>query len=267
MIDIFIPSYHRPRNIKTAKYFAGIGWNVKNIHVVIDSEADDREDYLHECKKMGVNLHIFDISEARQRFDFVHRKSQSRRGVGMARNMFYDIAKKLGISFYCVIDDDTISYQFRPFGVYKRMASLDDIRITVEYIKEFMQRQKIGVWGLSQTGDMFERYTEKLLRKKVMNTTFYDTRFIYRGERGVLDVDTSQFVGIMNDGLFTGSLASGVVLNQAMSAKQRGGLTDAYNENKLLSKSLIVPFQFPSLCYGQKQKRNRDHLRTPFEAP
>ena len=93
-----------------------------------------------------------------------------------------------------------------------------------------------------------------------MNTTFIDTRFIYRGERGVQDNDTSQFVGIMNEGYFTGSLSSGLVLNQVASATAKGGLTDLYNECKLLNKSLIVPIQFPSLCHAEKQKKNGGRL-------
>ena len=45
----------------------------------------------------------------------------------------------------------------------------------------------MGIFGLSQTGEMFERTNTTIMRKKVMNTTFYDTRFIYRGERGIQD--------------------------------------------------------------------------------
>ena len=256
MIDIFIPSYHRADNIKTAKYFIKMGYDPKKIHVVIDDETDDIDDYQVATAKMGVNLHIYDIEESRKRYDYIHRASISRRSAGQARNQFYDIVSDLGINFYLVIDDDTNTYECRPFGVYHRTAQLDELIDTFLGIKEFMQRQKIGCFGLSQTGDMFARTNEKIMRKKVMNTTFYDTRFIYRGERSVQDNDTSQFVGIMNEGFFTGSLASGIVLNQTTSATAKGGLTDLYNECKLLNKSLVIPIQFPSCCFAERQKRN-----------
>tara|TARA_R100001594_G_C3996696_1_gene253677 strand:- start:328 stop:1059 length:732 start_codon:yes stop_codon:yes gene_type:complete len=200
------------------------------------------------------------MEESRKRYDYIHRASKSRRSAGQARNMFYEFAKKLNIEFYLVIDDDTNHYQVRPFGVYVRTANIDDILSVFEGVKEFMQRQKIGVFGLSQTGDMFERYTIKKYRKKVMNTTFYNVKYIYRGERGIQDNDTSQFVGIMNEGYFTGSLSSGLVLNQMASATQKGGLTDLYNECKLLNKSLIIPIQFPSLCCAERQKKNGGRL-------
>ena len=254
MIDIFIPSYHRPNNIKTVKYFIKKGYDPKKLHVFIDDETDDIEDYKKETKKFGCNLHIFDMKESRARWNYTHRPSKTRRSAGQARNMFYDFAKKLDINFYIAIDDDTSTYEMKPYGVYKRVANLDEINKVFEGVREMMQRRRIGLFGLSQTGDSFTVPNTKVLRHKVMNTTFVDTRFIYRGERGKTDDDTSQFVGVMNEGYFTGSLASGLVLQQTPSAKAKGGLTDIYNESKLLSKSLEVPIQFPSLCYAQRQR-------------
>ncbi len=261
MIDIFIPSYQRSNNIKTAKYFVEkIGYNAKNIHVVIDDEADDIEQYTEECERLGCNLHIFNMQESIKRYDYVHRVSTLRRSAGQGRNMFYDIAKQLNIDFYIVIDDDTRQYEVKPFAVYMRGAILEDFEMVFEGVKEFMQRQKIGVFGLSQTGDMFAVPDNKMFRKKVMNTTFCNIKYIYRGEKSALDSDTSLFVNVMNEGLFTGSLGTGLALNPTSSATQKGGLTPTYNENRLLSKALVIPIQFPSLCHAERQKKNGGRL-------
>lgn len=260
LVPVFIPSYHRPDNVLTAKYFVKQGWDPKKIYVVIDSEADDKAEYEANCASLGVNLRVFDIEEGRRRFDFVHRASVSRRAAGLARNCFYEIAQAEGIDFYCVIDDDTDHFQIRPMAKYIRLANGEDIAAVFAAVREWMQKRHIGCWGLSQTGDLFEKRYFKLIRKKVMNTTFYDTRFIYRGERGVQDNDTSQFVGIMNEGYFTGSLGSGLILKQKPSATQAGGLTDLYHECKLLNKSLIAPIQYPSCIRAEKQVRNGGRL-------
>ena len=86
-----------------------------------------------------------------------------------------------------------------------------------------------------------------------------------------MDPDTSQFVGIMNEGLFTGSIADGLVLQQTPSAKQKGGLTELYNECKLLNKSLVVPIQFPSFAFAEKQEKNggrlHHHIRSRYLFP
>jgi len=260
MIDIFIPSYHRPYNLKTVRYFLKIGWNAKKIHLFIDSEADDRADYEVVAKKLGINLYVFDMDEARRRYDYVHRASVSRRSAGQARNMFYDYAKKLDIEFFMIQDDDTTGYQVKNYGKYLRKATLEDIMITFENIKIFMYKRRIGCFGISQTGDIIGGINKKLIRNKVMNTTFILTKYIYRGERGVQDCDTSQFATIMNEGLFTGSLADGIILSQTMSCTAAGGLTELYNECKLLNKALVTVIQYPSAIFAERQEKNGGRL-------
>lgn len=93
-----------------------------------------------------------------------------------------------------------------------------------------------------------------------MNTTFYLMPYVYRGERGVQDDDTSMFVGMLNEGYFAGSLQFGVILQQQQSATQAGGLTELYNECKLLNKAMITPIQFPSAIYGERQTMNGNRL-------
>lgn len=260
MIDIFIPSYHRPFNLKTVNYFLKIGYNAKNIHVFIDDITDDIQEYRDVSETEGFNLHIFDMEEARARFDYVHRASASRRSAGQARNMFYDKAEELGIDFYMVQDDDTQGYQIKRNGKYIRMANIEDINKTFEGVRSFMMKRHIGLFGVSQTGDFIGGKNKKLLRNKVMNTTFVLRDYIYRGERGVQDDDTSQFTAIMNNGLFTGSLGDGLVLLQTPSATAKGGLTDLYNECKLLNKALVCPIQFPSAIKAEKQAKNGGRL-------
>lgn len=268
-IDLFIPSYHRPHNIKTMKYFLSLGYSPKKIHVFIDSEADDKDEYEDEVvRKSGCNLVVFDMEEARRRYDYVHRASESRRSAGQARNMFMDYAISKGIDFYVVQDDDTNNYQVRPFGKYYKVAGLNEIVDTYNMIKDMMIKHRIGMFGLPQTGDVYSNeFNTRLYIRKVMNTTFYYMPLIYRGERGVQDDDTSMFVGVLNEGLFTGSLSYGLILLQTQSATQKGGLTDLYNECKLLNKSLITPIQFPSAIHAERQVQNgnRIHHRIKYK--
>lgn len=266
MIDVFIPSYHRADNLKTVKFLEKIDYDMKHVYVFIDDEADDRERYKAVAKQYGFRLVVFDMTEARKRFDYVHRASISRRSAGQARNMFQDYAKKKGIERYVVMDDDTKEFQFRVKGVYVHTASGDTVKRTFEMIAETMRRQRIGLFGVSQTGDFYGSLYLSMMRRKVMNVTFYDTRFIYRGERGVQDNDTSQFAGVLNEGLFTGSLADGINLQQTVSATAKGGLTDLYNECKLYNKAMVTPIQYPSAIRAERQVMNggRIHHRIDY---
>jgi len=256
LIDIFIPSYHRAENLKTVNYFLKIGYDKTKLHIFIDSDADDKEQYIEECYKKGINLFIFSQEEAVERYDYIHRPSPARRSAGQARNMFYDYAKEKGIDFYCVQDDDTNNYEIKRRGKYFRKATFEDIQIVFLSVRAMMLKYKLGCFGISQTGDFIGGSNKKILRNKVMNTTFINTKYIYRGERGIQDNDTSQFASIMNEGLFTGSLADGLVLQQTKSATAKGGLTDLYNELKLFNKSMVVPIQYPSSVFAERQEKN-----------
>lgn len=271
MIDIFVPSYHRPENQKTVKYYLKQGYDPSKLHVFLDSEADDIELYKSILFPQGVNVFVFDMNEARRRYDYIHRVSVSRRSAGQARNMMQDYAKDNGIDFYMVSDDDTDHYQERVKGRYIRLAGLEDLLYYFGMVEDFMRRHRIGLFGLSQTGDLYSQEELKVMRWKVMNTTFYLMPYIYRGERGIQDDDTSLFAGVYNEGLFTGSLASGVVLHQTPSATSEGGLTDLYNECKLLNKSLVCPIQFPSAIWAERQTMNGNrihhHINKRYLAP
>ena len=262
MVEIFVPSYHRPNNIMTARYFFKLGYDMSKLTVFVDDESDDIAEYCKACDAYGCNLYVFDMSEARRRYDYVHRPAKSRRSAGQARNMFHDYAIKKGIDFFCVIDDDTSMYNIRVGGYdnYKRTATLDDWLWMANETEDFMRQRHIGCFGWSQGGDLFENPIIRLFRKKVMNTTFYLHPYVYRGERGYGDDDTSQFVGMMNQGLFTGSYGIGCVLNQMPSAVQYGGLTELYNETKLLSKGILCPIQFPSAIHCERQTMNGNRL-------
>lgn len=74
------------------------------------------------------------------------------------------------------------------------------------------------------------------------------------------DDDTSMFVGICNEGLFTGTMNHAVVLQQTPSATQEGGLTDLYNECRLLNKALVTVIQFPSAIVAEYQPLNGGRL-------
>lgn len=260
MVNVFIPSYHRPRNIKTVRYLKSIGYDMSCVYVFIDDEADDRDGYEETAKKYGFHLVVFDMEEARERYDYVHRASISRRSAGQARNMFQDYARKNGIECYLVMDDDTSTFEFRVKGIYRKKASSETVRNTFEMMQEMIRKHKIGLFGLSQKGDLYGTMSMNIMRSKVMNATFYNTRYIYRGERGVQDDDTSQFVGVLNDGLFTGSLADGVILSQTLSATAKGGLTDLYNECRLYNKAMVTPIQYPSAIYAERQVMNGNRL-------
>lgn len=172
--------------------------------------------------------------------------------------MFQDYATEKDIDFYVVIDDDT--QMFTSYMQRHKLKDCDIIRRSFLAIEDLMRKRKIGVMGFPQQGDFLGGYKQGLFIRKVMNTTFYLLPYIYRGERGVQDDDTSLFTGIINEGLFTGTIQHSLVLQQVQSATQEGGLTDLYNECKLLNKALVTVIQFPSAIFAEKQESNGNRV-------
>lgn len=262
MVDIYVPSYHRPHNLLTVKWLKKVGYDMSKVTVFVDDETDDIEEYENVCADFGCNLEVFSISEARRRYDFVHRANSFRRCVGQARNMFQDYTKNKGKDFYCVIDDDTTHYEIKSLGRYnfRGMAKLDDFLWMAEHTENFMRKRHIGCFAWSQNGDFIDPINKHLFRKKAMNTTFYLLPYIYRGERGYGDEDTSMYTTMQNQGLFVGSYGVGCSLHPMPSAQQAGGLTDMYQSCKLLSKAILCPIQYPTAIRATKQPRNGHRL-------
>jgi len=260
MTNLFIPSYHRAENLKTVNLFLKLGWDARKITVFIDDEADDRELYERICKELNVNLAVYSLDEARNRYDNVHRPSALRRNVGQVYNMLFDYAKSHGIDFYVAQDDDSSSFEIKRFGLSCGVGDGNIVASVFDDVERFMRKRKIGVFGLSQSGDYIGGVNDKYYIRKVMNTTFYFVPYVYRGMKGQLDVDTSMYTAIWNEGLFTGSGADGLVLHQMPSAVQPGGLTDIYKENKLLIKSLVTVIQYPSAIKATRQVKNGGRL-------
>lgn len=233
-------------------------WNPKKIHLFVDDEETENVNAYKELQQeTGINLFVFDIAEARRNYDFIHRASPSRRAAGLARNTFYEYAKKNGIKYYVVMDDDTVDYAIRTCSkmahVHKSGTLVQQIFDMVVY---FMTKKKIGCFALPQTGDFIGGTIKGIYIQKVMNTTFYCTEFMNGGEAGVQDDDTTQFVNLHNRGLFTGSTGYGLALQQTLSATAKGGLTELYNECKLLNKALVTVIQFPSAIRAIHQPKN-----------
>lgn len=259
-LPFFIPSYHRADRLASLSYLKKRNQPPGEVYVFIDDEGGDEEEYRRTCRRYGANLVVFNQQESRDGYDYVHRPSKSRRSGGQARNMMWKYAVANGIEQYVVIDDDSKSDTWRPFGMslgkYSRMSPAQFQRI-VDSVAAMQRRHRLGIFGLSQNGEMFyskKRIEQNVLRKKVMNFSFYLTSLVHGGERGVQDNDTSQFVTAMQRGLLCASFATGLTLNQCLSATQPGGLTDLYKECHLLNKALVTVIQNPSAIRAVKRK-------------
>lgn len=257
---IYICSYKRAHELMSCKTMIyKYSYPPGRIYVLVDDESPEMvEEYRVATRALGVNLHVFSIEEARERFDFVFRRLQSQRAAGMARNMIHLVAEKNGHECYVVMDDDTMHFESK----IEKKATAEMIQGLFVAMIELIKKHRIGLFGLLQSGDYMtgKSIERSLYRRKVMNLFFVNSRYLKAGERGTQDDDTAQFCNLWHQGMFTGSLADGVVLHQRPSATHRGGLTDIYIEGGLLFKALMCVVQFPSAVVATKQKMNGNRI-------
>lgn len=104
---VFILTHGRAENVITLKALEKAGYSGKT-YLVIDDE-DEQEDLYRE--KYGEQVIQFCKKEAAAKTD-VMTPSRKRNAVVFARNECWKIAEQLGLTHFCVLDDD-----YKNFGV------------------------------------------------------------------------------------------------------------------------------------------------------
>ena len=123
---VFILSHGRAENVITYNTLRKDGYTGE-IYIVIDDEDSQGEKYK---KLYGEKVLVFSKAEIAKRFD-IYDASSDFRTVVFARNACFDFAKELGYHYFCELDDDYTSFQYRyPQGEHllgKEINNLDFI--------------------------------------------------------------------------------------------------------------------------------------------
>ena len=98
---VFILTHGRAENIVTLKALKRGGYTGK-IYFIIDNEDDQQDIYR---KKFGDKVIVFNKQEVYDRTDTMDNFNEHR-AIVYARNESFKIAKKLGIAYFLMLDDD-----------------------------------------------------------------------------------------------------------------------------------------------------------------
>ena len=112
MIDkdfaVFILTYGRANNVKTYKTLKRFGYTGK-IYLICSDDDKQVKDYKEKYKDQVI---VFSKKDYKDKFD-IGDNFDDERVVVYARNSCYDIAKKLGITYFLVLDDDYTDFSYR----------------------------------------------------------------------------------------------------------------------------------------------------------
>lgn len=243
---IFILSHGRANNIKTLKTLKDCGYTGK-WYIIIDNEDKTYQEYYDKFGKE--NVIMFDKLKKSKEFDTCDIENRDRKAIVYARNVCFDIAKELGLTYFLELDDDYIEFRYR----YKKDNSLSsmwvmDINSIINEVLDFLENSGALTVAFAQTGDFIgglecSMFKNRLVRK-CMNSFFckVDRPFDFVGRINE-DVNTYVWRGTRGELLFT---IADIVLNQGDTQQYSGGMSELYIESGTYVKSFYSVITNPS---------------------
>lgn len=255
----FIISHGRPDNVITYNTLIKSGYTGK-IYIIIDNEDSTSDQYY---KNYGKKVILFDKKKIADTID-EGDNFDNRRTTTHARNACFDIAEKLGITYFLVLDDDYTHFYYSSDAEYNYRSdhkSIKDINKIIDTFFRFYNSTSALSICFAQGGDFIggcsSSVWKKKMARKAMNSFFCSTKrkfqFISR-----LNEDVNTYMTLGSNGMLFLTL-SWIRLEQKRTQDEIGGMTDAYIDGGTYVKSFYTVMYCPSFCkvalMGDKNQR------------
>lgn len=260
---IFILSHGRADNIKTIKALQQSNYSGKYYIV-----CDDEDVQLQKYKENYGEDKVLVFSKSSVNFDIMDNFAGNN-VIVFARNVIFDFAKQLGLTYFWELEDDYHEFTFRPIEydekkqryklAYYRLTDLDAV---INSFLKFLDSSGALCVAMAQAGDLLGGVSGDAknvpIKRKVMNTLFcrVDKPF--------------QFVGRMNDDVNTylslgrtGELffhITNVAIVQDETQQSKTGNGGAYKKFGTYVKSFYSVMIAPSACKIKMMRSNHPRL-------
>ena len=238
----------RPNNTPTYNTLRTYGYTGP-IYIICDDEDTTVDGYRELYGEEFV--HTFSKSEVLKTMDPMDTTGDMRCAV-YARNACFDLAEKLGLDYFCELDDDyvTMPYRWEENGkMYRsKLANLD--KVFEAYIEFMETNENIYSVAFAQPGDFIggvgSQLHRKKYRRKTMNSWICKTsrRFTFNGTMND-DVNTYMLEGSRGKLFITFDF---IMIDQPETQQVKGGMTDMYVGNGTYMKSFYTVLCCPSSC-------------------
>ena len=241
---MMILCHGRAENVPSYTTLRDYGYTGRII-VVCDDEDKDLVNY----QAIYPEVAVFSKDEILKRIDTMDNTGNRKCAV-YARNACFDIAKEKGLTYFCQLDDDTITLPMRYAEgdiLYRTTsANLDEV---IEAHLDFLDTNpNINAVAFGQAGDYIggvgSRLVQAKYRRKCMNSWFCRTDRPMQFN-GTMNDDTNQFT----IGGFRGKLYYTfpfMMVDQPETQQVQGGMTDMYLGAGTYQKSFYTVMQCPS---------------------
>ena len=247
----FILTHGRPENVRTYRTLQTAGYTGK-VFIVIDDEDETAEEYK---RIYGAAVLVFSKAEVGRYTDQFDNFSD-RRAILWARNVCWDLARKLGYRFFIQLDDDYTHFSYRRAGRGHRLSSSiaeeyhswtmkGSLDAVFEAMVRLVETTTVRTFALSQGGDHIGGDPRRRrFKRKAMNSFVCDTEkpILFRGRINE-DVNTYLALGRIGELFFTDME---VYLGQHMTQQTSGGMTEVYLDSGTYVKSFYTVMAAPS---------------------
>lgn len=267
---VFILSHGRPDNVITLNTLKKANYTGK-WYIVIDNEDDKADKYY---KKYGTDKVImFDKLEISKKFDTADM-SQERRTVVYARNACFEIAEKLGLTYFLELDDDYNNFSYRKEidGLLTQRVNVKQADKMFELMIDFLEKTQALTVAFGQGGDYVGGLNSGLykaqVKRKAMNTFFCTTKRPFKFV-GRINEDTNTYVLYGSRGHLFLTICD-VMINQLETQSNKGGMTDVYLNSGTYLKSFYTVMMCPSCVkisrMGNTSTSKRIHHRIDWNS-
>lgn len=252
---IFIPTYNRSNNVITYNALKEANCR-ERIYLIVGEDDPDLENYKKRYKDEVI---VFSKKEVRPRVDLCDN-FEKEKCVVYARNKMFEIAKDLGLDYFCVLDDDYDRFNFRRvFEDVLKGFNVKDVQKVIDLTYEYLDGcDVLDCIAWAQGGDFIggaDTFPNINGKRKIMNAFFFRTarpiRFIGSINE---DLNASVYEGQRGKVFFT---INDVSINQKDTQQNKGGLTDVYLDLGTYVKSFYSVIVAPN-CVKISAMGNKD---------
>lgn len=244
---VFILTHGRPDNVVTFDTLKKQGCTYP-VYIIIDNE-DKKADRYKEVYKN--NVIQFDKEAISKTFDEADNFSD-RRSIVYARNACFDIAKRLGYTYFIELDDDYTSFEYRyksKDGKKLLVDSLKDLDAIFDIHLEYFKNTNFYSIAFAQGGDFIggvsnSKVEKRPLMRKCMNSFFCSTDRVFNFI-GRINEDVNTYTLLGSRGYLFGTVPY-VSLVQKQTQSNEGGMTDIYLDGGTYKKSFYTVIFHPS---------------------
>lgn len=242
---VFILTHGRANNVKTIRTLKSHGYTGRVV-LVVDDEDKQGADYRRNFPGM---VEMFSKAEIRKRID-TFDNIPNNLTILHPRNACFDIAERLGIRTFVQLDDDYMSFMSRYAEDGKlKVQKVKDLDSIFAAVTRFFWSTSVSSIAIAQGGDFIGGLKSRTVYKspiyrKAMNSFFCspERRFSFVSR---MNEDVSTYTTLGSRGhLFMTTFA--VMLTQAQTQSQKGGLTEMYLQHGTYAKSFYTVMTMPS---------------------